>query len=240
MPFCEEAARARNTTHGTMRAAVENEIQRLLPHGRARSEIVAKAQAVSSRTLTRRLAEEGTNFAEVVDGLRRSLAAQYLHESSFTLAQIGWLLGYEGSDLVPSCVQALDRPLAVPGPKRDAASRAGIESSSRRRIGRNWREKAETWPRRAGRTRLDRLSTPASRACLEVSVGGRRDNAAAQRRRHRLSPAQSNPSLAGLFFCVGRRRRARVRTVDAPLTPNGSGVPCARRDFRLLARWPRT
>jgi AraC-like DNA-binding protein len=95
-PFCEEAARARNTTHGTMRAAVENEIQRLLPHGRARAEIVAKALAVSSRTLTRRLAEEGTNFAEVVDGLRRSLAAQYLHESSFTLAQIGWLLGYEG------------------------------------------------------------------------------------------------------------------------------------------------
>jgi len=81
-PFCEEAARARNTTHGTMRAAVENEIQRLLPHGRARAEIVAKALAVGSRTLTRRLAEEGTNFAEVVDGLRRSLAAQYLHESS--------------------------------------------------------------------------------------------------------------------------------------------------------------
>ncbi len=95
-PFCEDAARARNTAQGTMRAAVENEVQRLLPHGHARTEIVAKALAVSSRTLARRLAEEGTNFAEVVDGLRRSLAAQYLHESGFTLAQIGWLLGYEG------------------------------------------------------------------------------------------------------------------------------------------------
>jgi AraC-like DNA-binding protein len=95
-PFCEEAARARNTAQGTTRAAVENEIQRLLPHGRARTEIVAKALAVSPRTLARRLAGEGTNFAEVVDGLRRSLAAQYLHESGFTLAQIGWLLGYEG------------------------------------------------------------------------------------------------------------------------------------------------
>jgi AraC-like DNA-binding protein len=79
-----------------MRAAVENEIQRLLPHGRARAEIFAKALAVSSRTLTRRLAEDGTNFAEVVDGLRRSLAAQYLHESSFTLAQIGGFLAIEG------------------------------------------------------------------------------------------------------------------------------------------------
>jgi AraC-like DNA-binding protein len=96
-PFCEEAARARNTAQGTTRAAVENEVQRLLPHGRARADLVAKALAVSPRTLARRLAEEGTNFAEVVDGLRRSLAAQYLHESSFTLAQIGWLLGYQGA-----------------------------------------------------------------------------------------------------------------------------------------------
>jgi AraC-like DNA-binding protein len=96
-PFCEEAARARNTAPGTMRAAVENEIQRLLPHGRARAEIVAKALAVSSRTLARRLAQEGTNFADVVDSVRRSLAAQYLHESGFSLAQIGWLLGYEGA-----------------------------------------------------------------------------------------------------------------------------------------------
>jgi AraC-like DNA-binding protein len=75
----------------------QNRLARLLPHGRARAELVAKALAVSPRTLARRLAEEGTNFAEVVDGLRRSLAAQYLHESSFTLAQIGWLLGYQGA-----------------------------------------------------------------------------------------------------------------------------------------------
>ena len=43
-------------------------------------------------------AEQAYSFiAEVIDGLRRSLAAQYLHESSFTLAQIGWLLGYQGA-----------------------------------------------------------------------------------------------------------------------------------------------
>jgi AraC-like DNA-binding protein len=95
-PFCQEAARARKTAQGTTRAAVENEIQRLLPHGHARPETVAKALAISSRTLARRLAQEGTNFAAVVDGLRHGLAAQYLHESNFTLAQIGWLLGYEG------------------------------------------------------------------------------------------------------------------------------------------------
>lgn len=96
-PFCEEAARTRSTAQGTMRAAAENEVQRLLPHGRARAETVAKALAVSPRTLARRLADEGTNFADVVDRVRRSLAAQYLHESGFTLAQIGWLLGYGGA-----------------------------------------------------------------------------------------------------------------------------------------------
>jgi len=44
--------------------------------------------------MSRRLAEEGTNFAEVVDELR--LALQYLKEPRIKTAQIGWLLGYEG------------------------------------------------------------------------------------------------------------------------------------------------
>jgi AraC-like DNA-binding protein len=95
-PFCDAAARARNTATGSIRASVENEVQRLLPHGRAQAETIAKALAVSPRTLSRRLVEEGTTYAEVIDQLRRSLATQYLREPGFTLAQIGWLLGYEG------------------------------------------------------------------------------------------------------------------------------------------------
>ncbi len=34
-PFCEEAERARNTAAGSLRASVENEVERLLPHGQA-------------------------------------------------------------------------------------------------------------------------------------------------------------------------------------------------------------
>jgi len=96
-PFCDAAASERNTAKGTLRAAVEKEDERLLPHGKANVETVAKALALSARTLSRRLADEGTTFGEVVDQLRRSLALQYLKEPGLSLSQIAWLVGYEGS-----------------------------------------------------------------------------------------------------------------------------------------------
>ena len=94
-PFCDAAARKRRTATGTFRAAVENETQKLLPHGKARAATVAKALHVSVRTFARRLADEGTSYAEVVDGLRRSLALQYLKEPGFSVAHVAWLVGYE-------------------------------------------------------------------------------------------------------------------------------------------------
>lgn len=50
-PFCEEAAASRHTPVGSLRHAVENEVQRLLPHGRANATNVAKALAISARSL---------------------------------------------------------------------------------------------------------------------------------------------------------------------------------------------
>jgi len=94
-PYCEEAAKARHTAAGSLRASVESEIYRLLPYGRANVETVAKALGISPRTLGRRLAEEGTNFAKLMDDLRRTLSLQYVREPNFTMAQIAWLLGYE-------------------------------------------------------------------------------------------------------------------------------------------------
>jgi AraC-like DNA-binding protein len=96
-PFCEEAARARNTAACSLRTSVENEVERLLPQRQANARTVAKALALSVRTLSRRLSEEGTTFAAVVEQLRRSLALQYLKDPGFSLAQIAWLLGYEGA-----------------------------------------------------------------------------------------------------------------------------------------------
>jgi AraC-like DNA-binding protein len=96
-PFCDAAASERKTGRGTLRAAVEKEAETLLPQGKANVETVAKALALSVRTLSRRLAEEGTTFSDVVDQLRRSLALQYLKEPGLSLSEIAWLLGYEGS-----------------------------------------------------------------------------------------------------------------------------------------------
>jgi AraC-like DNA-binding protein len=96
-PICDAAARKRRTPKGTLRAIVENEAERLLPHGKTQKRIVAKTLGLSARTLSRRLADEGTTYEEVLDQLRRSLGLQYLKEPSISLSQIAWLLGYGGS-----------------------------------------------------------------------------------------------------------------------------------------------
>ena len=96
-PICDAAAKERNTVIGSLRAAVENETQKLLPHGKARRDRVAKTLGLSERTLTRKLADEGTTYEQVVDQLRQSLARQYIKEQGVSLSQTAWLLGYERS-----------------------------------------------------------------------------------------------------------------------------------------------
>jgi AraC-like DNA-binding protein len=81
----------------TLRAAVEKEVEKLLPHGKAQKRTVAKALAMSTRTLTRRLAVQETTYEEVVDQLRCSLALQHLKDPGMSLSQIAWQLGYEQS-----------------------------------------------------------------------------------------------------------------------------------------------
>jgi AraC-like DNA-binding protein len=96
-PICDEAAKQRVTTPGSLRALVESEAQKLLPNGRAQRDIVSRKLAMSTRTLARRLSIEGTTFEEIVDELRRSLAFQYMKTPGISLSQVAWLLGYEGA-----------------------------------------------------------------------------------------------------------------------------------------------
>ncbi len=56
---------------------------------------VAKALLMSSRTLTRRLDEEGTSFQVLKDELRRDVAIQMLAQSGLAPAEIGARVGFE-------------------------------------------------------------------------------------------------------------------------------------------------
>jgi len=55
---------------------------------------VAKALGMSSRTLARRLEEEGTSLKALLDDTRRSLALSYTKDSELLLADIALLLGF--------------------------------------------------------------------------------------------------------------------------------------------------
>jgi AraC-like DNA-binding protein len=96
-PVCDEAAKQREMPPGSLRALVENEALKLLPHGGAQRNVIARKLAMSTRTLARRLTDQGTSFEEVVDELRRSLALQYMKTPGISLSQVAWLLGYEGA-----------------------------------------------------------------------------------------------------------------------------------------------
>ena len=56
---------------------------------------VSSKLAISNRTLQRHLRQEGTTFQKVLDELREELARHYLSTSSYSSAEIAFLLGYE-------------------------------------------------------------------------------------------------------------------------------------------------
>ena len=55
---------------------------------------MAAELALSSRSLQRRLREEGTSFGEVVDGLRHEKAQLLLRDPRLEVYEVGYLLGY--------------------------------------------------------------------------------------------------------------------------------------------------
>ncbi len=94
--YAEEALAHRRRNLRTFRSLVENAIVPLLPHGAARASRVASCLGVSQRTLARRLSGEGVSFSDVLIALRRDLAQRYLLEEDLSIAEVAWLLGYQG------------------------------------------------------------------------------------------------------------------------------------------------
>lgn len=67
---------------------------RLLPQGEPKRQAVADALRMSTRTLQRRLQEEGKSYQQVLDETRRELSIQYLGQPQLTLLEIAYLLGF--------------------------------------------------------------------------------------------------------------------------------------------------
>jgi Arabinose-binding domain of AraC transcription regulator, N-term len=72
LKYCETALSARSFDMSQFRTRVENAISSLLPHGRVLVEDVARSLGMSERTLARKLSDEGLNFTEILQQLRRS------------------------------------------------------------------------------------------------------------------------------------------------------------------------
>lgn len=65
-----------------------------LPSGAPSDDQVAQALYMSTRTLQRKLKEEGTTFSETIESVRRELAEAYLRDPNLTLTEISYLLGF--------------------------------------------------------------------------------------------------------------------------------------------------
>lgn len=56
----------------------------------------ANAKYLAALHLQRQLAAENTGFRELIDLTRQDLALDYLRETTLSLAEIAWLLGFSG------------------------------------------------------------------------------------------------------------------------------------------------
>ena len=73
---------------------VRNAVMERLPQGEAGLDEVARALALSRRSLQRQLADEGTSFAVLVEDVRQTLAEHYLRHERLSVSDVAWRLGY--------------------------------------------------------------------------------------------------------------------------------------------------
>ncbi len=84
--------------------SVRTIVRQLLPTGAATLEVIATQFNLHPKTLQRRLADEGTTFAGLVDEVRKEAAERYLSTTHISLSHLTRELGYaEQSVLTRSC-----------------------------------------------------------------------------------------------------------------------------------------
>ncbi|MBD8889916.1 AraC family transcriptional regulator [Roseibium litorale] len=81
-------------TPDTLSDRVSQAIAGSLRDGEASLDKVAAKLGMSRRSLQRQFEQDGTTFRKVLDGVRRSLAKQYLTEHDMQVGEVAYLLGY--------------------------------------------------------------------------------------------------------------------------------------------------
>ena len=76
---------------------VKSEILNQLPNGNISETSVASSIHKSSRTIQRLLNDQGTSFSKLVNETRMELALKYLKDSSLSLTEIAFMLGFSES-----------------------------------------------------------------------------------------------------------------------------------------------
>ncbi len=92
--YCKDVLSRRAAQAPPLVERVEHLIAGRLAHREASLDATALELGMSSRSLSRRLAELDTSFNGIVGSLRKDLAVRYLQESNISLTEIAFLLGY--------------------------------------------------------------------------------------------------------------------------------------------------
>lgn len=89
-----DLSKAENNT--SLTDQVRWHLRRALTAGRPELRSIARAMAISERSLQRHLKDEGHSFKSLLSEIRHQLACQYLREPNLDISEIAYLLGYEG------------------------------------------------------------------------------------------------------------------------------------------------
>jgi AraC-like DNA-binding protein len=85
---------ARLPADGDVRDEVRSVLSTQVTAGDVQIDVVARRLATTPRTLQRRLARAGTSFEALCDDARRKAAETYLRDTTLSIAEVTYLLGY--------------------------------------------------------------------------------------------------------------------------------------------------
>ena len=92
---CDHALR-RIQSGWTLQDRIKEKVAQLLVGSSPRLETIAAELGMAPWTLQRQLKREGSGYRQVLDLARRDLARDYIRETTLSLSEVSWLLGFSG------------------------------------------------------------------------------------------------------------------------------------------------